>query len=455
MEPIDMDTDTNAKGEYRFAGLTQGNYRLTATHPEYTTRTLRKVLLDEEQRIQMKQTAQIIGRVLVKGSEKPVANFTVTATPLQSEESSLMNMQRMANNPPATTVNNSPDGRFSLEVDAGYYELEAVADEYTPGKAQVAVESNQVSDEITIYVAEEGGSISGIVKTKDRGSPNGAIVYLVDANTASEVMVAMTNLGERARQTTRVGEDGVFYFDRLPEGLYTIIVQHDLYPQAQSQLIDLQEEEDETGVEVTLGSGGGIEGYVYRDGRPVPDATVVIISTANTENVTTDSSGYYIADELTPGTYQVMVTSLTQDSEIGLGILSAIYDRPSASVEVEEGQMTRHDFGTGEGTTIQGRVSPRPGLFGGQALLLPPGAFMGELDSFVSLENMMSGYGQGIDSGGDFSIENVPAGEWQLHIFYLEPGGGPGGVPGLRYVYTELLQVTDEDLIPLDIFTGF
>jgi hypothetical protein len=162
------------------------------------------------------------------------------------------------------------------------------------------------------------------------------------------------------------------------------------------------------------------------------NATVVCISTANNRNVTTDSSGYYLINELPAGTYQVMVTSLNQGSAVGIGMLGAITDMPSASVEVTEGQMTRHDFGAGDGTTIEGTCTPGPGMIPGRA----------------------SGYSNTIGPSGQFSIEGVPPGEWQLHIFYLETGGA-GGAPIMpRYVYTQMVTVAGEDIIPIDVFVG-
>jgi len=97
-----------------------------------------------------------------------------------------------------------------------------------------------VTEDVVILLSESGASIEGVVETNDRNSPNGTTVYLVDAESEIQMLASAQSLGQRARQTQRVGEDGAFLFEQIPEGTYVVFVEHELYPRAQSQLIFLE-----------------------------------------------------------------------------------------------------------------------------------------------------------------------------------------------------------------------
>ena len=84
---------------------------------------------------------------------------------------------------------------------------------------------------------------------------------------------------------------------------------------------------------------------------------------------------------------------------------------------------------------------------GGLAVLRypgPPFAAPGEIVDITEL----TGQSAGIAPTGDFLLEDVLQGEWQVDIYYLE-FGAPGTLVGARYMHSELVTVEGQDVIPL------
>jgi hypothetical protein len=160
-----------------------------------------------------------------------------------------------------------------------------------------------------------------------------------------------------------VGEDGAFRFESVAEGDYVVIAQHEGYAMGSSGLITLQAGQHAENIVITLGSGGGLEGHVYIDGKLAPNALVIILGPGGTKTTNTDESGYYFFDGLTSGTYQ-MVASPVGSTSGGIDDvnMSGLFETRGVPVEVKEGQTTRFDFGRMGGIRIEGRCNPSPPL---------------------------------------------------------------------------------------------
>ena len=212
-------------------------------------------------------------------------------------------------------------------------------------------------------------------------------------------------------------------------------------PPPQSELIVLDEGGREENVRVRFGAGGGIEGYVYSEGQAVPGAVLLVVGNGVTQNTNTDESGYYYLDGLSSGMYQAMVT------DVSSGDLSSIYDARGVQLNVEEGVVTRYDFGTQEGARIEGQCVPGPtNMLGGRAVLVRPGFSQAPLGETVDVTQLM-GQSVGIGPAGGFLMEDIMPGEWQLDIYYFELGvGNPLEV---RYVHSEFIQVEQGEVLPL------
>ncbi len=166
-----------------------------------------------------------------------------------------------------------------------------------------------------------------------------------------------------------------------------------------------------------------------------------------TEHTAADETGYYYLDGLADGVYQAMVT------DISSGDLRSVYGARGVQVTVAEGQVTRYDFGAREGARIEARCLPGPAnMLGGRAVLQQPGYIQAHLGETVEVTQLL-GQSVGISPRGDFVMEDVPPGEWQLDIYYFELGiANPLEV---RYVHTELIEAVDGEVLTLNLHVSY
>ncbi len=439
------DGSSDMDGRFRFDGVEAGMYRMRVTKDGYSPKSVSRVMLDRENRVVMDTAAVIRGRVVLRDTGRaPEAGYTVSAVPI-SETGSTVSALRMMEGPVSQSFNNA-DGSFELRVAAGHYRIEAQAAGYTPGRQEVTLEAGQVTDNLVIQLSQKGGTIAGRVTTSDGKSPQGARVLLFEAGSASDAMV-MAAVGENASQhSTQVGQDGLFSFTDLPAGNYTALAQHQGYAAANSGQIVLQEEGNIGNIELRLGGGGVLRGYVYKNGQPVSGATVMAIGPGGTKPATSEQNGAYSIDGLSAGVYQVMMTYISSPQGVGLAGLS---DVKGIEVEIQDGQVTTYNFGEGTGVTIEGRCSRPPATPVGFAVLRMPGVASAPLGSQID-PSQMTGISTGISPMGTFTMEDVPPGQWQLDVYYLD--NLFGGSNALTYVGTQVVDVTgQEQVVAVDI----
>lgn len=419
---------TDFQGEFRIDGLEIGMYMVSAEKEGYAPRVPQRALLDQPTDITLVAASIIRGRVLVRETGQPLGGqFTVSAAPAGNREGSSFSILALMDRGASRTFQDE-EGRFELSLGAGVYRLEGSAPGYAPGRVEVVAEAGERVEGILLYLSEAGGRIEGRVVTGDGKSPQGAMVTLIEANSASQALVMLAVIESYGAQAMRVGADGVFSFEKLPEGTYSAIAQHPSYARGESGLITLGENARVTGVEVRLGTGGAVEGYVYRDGRAVAEATVVVLAAGVPSTTTTDAEGYYRVDGLATGTHQVTALIGTD--------LASLADTRGAFVDVEEGLVTRHDFGDATGIRIEGHCEPPPEL-AGLVFVRPPGSRVPRPGEEVAIEEF-SGISAIIGPGGNFVLQDVQPGEWQLDIVYTQ-------FPSVVYVHTEFVAVTAED----------
>lgn len=437
-------TSTNTEGRFEFTNVETGLYVLIASKEGYGAQTVRNVLLDREIRITLNATAMVRGRVLVKGTGAPPPQYTVSATALADEARASVDVIRLFETPEAVAFND-PEGRYELELNPGVYRLEARATKYTPGRETISLEAGQVLEGIDLYVRSEGGRIEGRVTTADNRSPQGALVTLLDADSPAEAAQAAMGGGE-ADRSMRVGDDGVFVFENLPEGNYIAIARHERYTTARSEPIYLEDLGQATGIELRLTFGGGIEGYVAYNGRRVEGAIVTVMGDGEPRMTETDANGEYRIDGLAPGSYGVTAVPFSGD-------ISAMVDMRMRQAEVVDGGVTTINFDSEQGATIEGMCTPPPPslagiLPGGFAALRYPGASPLPLGGSTSLIGMSSDFFQlpvgMIDATGFFLIEGIPPGTYQLDVYYAFG-------TEIRFMHTTLVEVAGEEVIPVDL----
>ena len=434
-------TTSAGDGKFNFDGVNTGYYSLEVTKEGFAPTTMRRVRLNEEIQLVLKQTAMIRGFVTARDTGKAPPTYTVDAYPMSAGGEGKLDMMTMMSGATNSMSFSNPDGSFEMSVNAGAYRLEAKAEGYAPARAEVDVQAGQVMDGVKLVLDNRGGTISGTVYAGDGSSVQGAQVTLIEASSPAEAMMMLPSA--QGANTQQVGADGSFSFENLAAGSYIVVAKHPRYATGTSEMIDVAQGGKQDNVRVRLGFGGGVEGYVYKQGQVSVGAVVMVVGNGATKSATTDKSGHYLIDGLATGTYQAMVT------EISSGDISSIYGARGLQVSVQEGQTARCDFGSQSGARIEGQCVPGPtSMLGGRVVLHMPGGVPVPLGGMADVSQLM-GQSSGVNPMGNFTLEDVAQGDWQLDVYYFELGGA--NPLQVRYVHTELVTVAESQVIPLTL----
>jgi len=433
-------TTTDSAGMYKIEGVNIGYYELRVSYPGYVTRTLYSVRFNQPTDVVLQTFGVIRGQVLVKETNSPLETpFTIEAKPMPY---STDDMGDIAFAQYATETAESsfthPEGRFEMQLGPGAFELTASADEYVEGKTQALVREGETV-EVKVYVSKQGAVVAGKVNIRGGGNPQGTRVLLIQAESETEAMSkALFADDVSGGKMQIVGEDGTFRFESVAEGNYVVIAQHEGYAMSNSGLLTLSAGQRLENVSITLSSGGGLEGHVYIDGQLAPNALVIILGPGGTKTTNTDANGYYYFDGLSGGIYQ-LVASPVGSADVDDINMSGLFETRGVPVEVKEGQTTRFDFGKMGGIKIEGRCNPSPPI-GGIALLRPPTGRPFAFGQVVNMDELVGSMSAMVNPlGGGFIFEDVPSGEWQLDIYYVQFGRG------VRYVYSAVIEVKGDE----------
>lgn len=438
---MERSTTSSGGGKFNFDGVNTGYYSLEVSKEGFAPTTVRRVRLNEAIEVVLKQTATIRGFVTARDTGRAPATYTVDAYPMTAGGEGRLDMMSMMSGATNSMTFSNPDGSFEMRVNAGAYRLEAKAEGYAPARAEVEVQAGQVMDDVKLVLDDRGGTISGTVYAGDGASVQGAEVTVIEASTPAEAMMLLPTAQSASAQ--QVGADGTFLFENLAAGSYVVVAKHPRYATGTSEMIELAQGGKRENVRVRLGTGGGVEGYVFREGKPSVGAVVMVAGNGATKSATTDQTGHYMVDGLATGTYQAMVT------EISSGDISSIYGARGLQVTVTEGQTARCDFGSQTGARIEGQCIPGPSsMLGGRVVLHMPGGGPVPLGGMADITQLM-GQSTGVTPMGNFTLEDVPQGDWQLDVYYFELGGA--NPLQVRYVHTELVTVAESQVIPLTL----
>lgn len=440
------ETSTGADGRFEFTQVEKGLYILNASKDGYGPQSIRNVLLDRELHIKLDATAVVRGKVLIKGTEEAPREYTVSATLMTGREASGESLMRIFEQPEEISFSD-PTGFFELQLQPSAYRVEGSAAQYTPARQLLDLEAGQVVEDVILYIRKEGGRIEGRVVTADNQSPQGAEVSLIDADSPADTAQNMMGGGDSGARTMRVGADGAFVFENLPEGTYIVVARHERYTTARSESLVLEDLGNLTGIEVRLTFGGSIDGYVAVNGRRIAGAIVTALGSGEPRVTETDENGYFRIDAVAPGSYGVTAVPFNTEDP------SAALDMRMRQAEVQEGVTTTVNFEEEFGATIEGMCMPPPpsvgGLLpGGFAALRYPGTSPLPLGASVGLTALTQDFfqlpGGIIDSSGFFVIEGIPPGSYQIDIYYAF------GME-LRHVSTTMIEVAGEESIPVEI----
>ncbi len=407
--PMMMGSDSRAvtapDGSFVLGGMTPGQVRIQFNKGDEFIQEMRSFTAPaSDVVIDLPPGSRISGRVVEKGSSKPVAQFQIGL----SRSRSTGGMVMMA--PPQLKSVNSDDGSFTLEnVPAGAHDLIALAPGFAGGRLSINV--------------EEGKALSGLEVELDTGTrltgkvtgPNGAALSDVTVGLAMGPGGAFARSGSANRTVT--DSNGEYTLEALQGGDETIEFSHPKYIGTRKS-VSLKGKEMR--LDAQLEGGLPVTGIVVTDaGVPVGDAEVMAMASGGSRrSARTNASGMFEFESLAPAHYRFSA------AKAGLG------DGKVEDFDISAGaplRITMH-----AGATIYGHVT---GLTADELSNATVQAFgdSGSADATV-------------DASGNYKIEGAPVGTVRVMAAVMSRT-----FSDRRTTATQTLQVTGGSSQQLDL----
>jgi uncharacterized GH25 family protein len=316
---------------------------------------------------------RVQGRVVEKGSNKPIASFQAGISTSRGGGGFVM----MA--PPQLKAFTSEDGSFVLEnVPAGAMNIVAQAPGYSNGRVNVDVEEGKTVSDVVLEL-DLGVHLTGKVT-----GPNGAALSDASVSLQPSPTGQFARSGSVRRATT--DSNGEFTLDSLDPGEETFEISH---PKFLSTTKTVTLKGRDMRMDVQLSGGQHVTGVVVTaDGMPVADAEVEAFTASGMDgdSVRTNASGQFEFPSLGNARYR-FVASKT-------GYLEGTLE----DVDASSGTNLRIQLRTGG--TIYGRVT-------------------GLSEQELSGASVMARSGRtmstaAIDPAGNFRVEGAPIGSVQV-----------------------------------------
>lgn len=389
-------------GRFAADGLQEGPYTITAVAKGYVEGTTRDVLAgDTEVVVALNASAVLRGRVVAQETGEPVGGAWVLYRGGARRATGNPWMQMMQGDPKVLT---GADGTFEISgVEGATFTLYARRKDYADSeKVKVPCESGEVKEGIQLALPV-GVTLAGRVVAKGTGEPvAGALVFVPRDNNPFATFSPQDFAGGGGRTappnsiSAQTGDDGTFQLTGLSAGRVT------LHARAQAHC-DGQSGADVPGPElvVELGRGGTVRGRATDEqGRPRSGMRVMLQrGMLPTGMVSTDGSGEFVIEHVTPGSYNCML----------MGGESLMPEMKSATVR--EGEETVVDF-TKEaptGARVSGRVTQGGEPLAGATVVLTGG---GQFQAEVTGDD------------GAYAFEGVKPGEYTVMVQRGMMGGG-------------------------------
>lgn len=307
------------RGEFSIGGLSEGPYRLVASHSQTEDSSLvqgtwraeasglnptEDVEASTQLLLVLEAPLSIRGVVLDLAGE-PITDFELTA--------SLASTQWWL--PSQTTEQESfetEDGTFLMkDLQVGKWSLTGKAEGYAIPEG---VEFKLPQDEFVELRLSRPSSISGRVLGPD-GEP--IVGATIEPELDMQQMVLRNQGGGSEISSVISDATGAFLMEGLRPGAGTILATKDGWAPSEGFGFDAKEGETIRDVELTLRVGGTITGELMDDdGNPKVGADIFIQQPAGMRRRTTktDDEGRFAEEHLAPAEWQVMALNLTSDS---------------------------------------------------------------------------------------------------------------------------------------------
>jgi large repetitive protein len=282
---------TGPDGSFQITGLAPGSIRLMIRKENELLSEQRTITAPaRDVAIELPVGGTISGRIVEKGSRKPVTSFRAGVSVSRSGGGMMM----MA--PPVMKEFTTDDGSFTLQhVPLGAVNLVASAPGFAAGRMNLDLQEGKPITDLVLEL-ETGVRLVGKV-TGPNGSP------LADAT----VMVAPSPTGSFAMSGTMrratTDANGEYSLESLEAGEETIEFQHPKQV-ATSRTVTLKGRE--TRLDVQLSGGQRVTGTVVTEsGMAVPDASVEAFSpSGGGDRTRTNASGTFEFESMSPGRYR-------------------------------------------------------------------------------------------------------------------------------------------------------
>ncbi|MED4278752.1 carboxypeptidase regulatory-like domain-containing protein, partial [Priestia megaterium] len=272
----------------------------------------------------------------------------------------------------STVADNSGNYQF-LNLAPGNYIVKAQSPNFITQSAGALVSPN-VATTVNLVLPPNPASIEGVVLDVNKNPIPNAIVQVLDSND--------TIIG-----TAGTDSNGNYSIGNLPPGSFTTVV---TAPNFGSQIsgVTLEPGDVITGVNFSLvPNPGGISGLITNEtnGEPLTNVTIVIRQSIGSgiaiATVTTDSSGNFLVQGLSPGSYTVTASSPGFGTETG-GALVTSDSTSTANIALNElsgsirGQLIDPNGNPITGQNLQIRLLDQNGVLLLTDLAQPDGIFV-------------------------------------------------------------------------------
>ena len=385
---------TGPDGSFTLSGLAPGSVRIMARKEEDFVQETRNVTAPaRDVVIDLKAGGRITGRVVEKGSGKPITTFQAGLTTSGSGGG----MVRMG--PPQLRSFTSDDGSFTLDlVPAGATVLTASSPGYASARLNVTVEEGKELTGVEIQL-DTGVKLAGRVT-----GPSGSALSDVQVRVVPSPTGGFATSGTERTSTTDA--NGEYSIDGLEAGEESINFTH---PKHASVRKPVTLKGRETRLDVQLTSGGRVTGTVVTEaGAPVSDAQVQAYSSGGFESARTDANGAFDFDSVTPGRYRFSANK------------TGFAEGQVEDVDVSSGAPVRIVLKTGG--TIYGRIT---------------GLSAQELAQAEVMANSEMMFREGsVDASGNYRIEGVSAGTVRV-----QASSGSGMTGSSRRAATQTVEL--------------
>jgi hypothetical protein len=281
-----VQSESDAEGRYRLAGVAPGLKGLGVSHPAYKGRNQQVDVQAGENRVDLtlEKGTTVAGRVVDEaGAPRPGAELTLR--------------NRSERGPRGYRASSGADGRFEvLAVPDGSFDLEAEAGGFAPAVHPSVIEVAGRDVDGVEVVLRRGATLSGRIRGLETGQ-------------MAEVEVTAERDG-RPQRSGMVDHTGRYEIAALEAGDWHLRARLAGGRREADAWVAITAGDREVERDLKLGGGLALGGLVLIENRPLPRSRVSLLGLDVTaeRGVTTDHQGAFRFEDLEPGRYRVEVT---------------------------------------------------------------------------------------------------------------------------------------------------